>query len=85
MHGCLWGVIQCGGGGVTWFRDGGGVVVQGGKIGATIPPPHLPLRNLHPLLSSSSSFSFSVHRHHLHLLFQEAGLASLLTCPQASG
>ena len=23
-------------------------VVQGGKIGATIPPPHLPLRNLHP-------------------------------------
>ena len=84
MHGCLLGVIQCGGGGVTWFKDG---VVQGVKIGATIPPPHLPLQNLHPLLSSSSSFSFSLslHRHHLQLLLLEAGLASLLTCPQASG
>ena len=32
MHGCLLGVIECGG--VIWFRDGGGGGVQGGKIGA---------------------------------------------------
>ena len=85
MHGCLLGVIQCGDS-VIWFRDGGGGSVQGRKSCVTIPPPLLQnLRRL-PLLSSSFfSFSVNLHPHHPHLLFQEAGLASQLTCPQASG